>query len=223
MFDPKPKKKINVPPALTGLIENTRPLADGTLRRLERKISLVKEMHAAAASDAERAERFRVLCALGSALIRQRALRAAVERIDVRIGIGADPAEMFRILCVAAAGALHRHAVDDLRGFLSVVHATGVTWPRCDTPAPIDALPALKSIGVACAEELITTPAPEWLAIADKLRGADVRGAAFAALAAEGLGAAVAEGRLTEAEARSAWAERPLWRPGELETLVSYC
>ena len=235
MFNNKPEKKFTVPAALSGLIETTRPLADGTLRRLERKLETVRAVHAiradgdyASRGDDRRAHEFAAMLALGAELVRQRGVRAALTRMGAYVSAGVDPARVFRELCIGAAGALHRHHVDDLRGFLSVIHAAGVVWPACDTPRPADVADALAFLGVepssdahTTARALMTTPAPAFLAVADKLRASGVRGGAFAAFAAEGLGELVATGEMTQREAAEVWAEE-VWRPGELATLVAY-
>jgi len=233
MFNKPVKPQFTVPPTLTGLIETTRPLADGTLRRLERKINIVREMHALRGSFNDeggegRGREFASMLAIGAELVRQRGIRAALTRMSAYVSAGVDPARVFRELCIGAAGALHRHNVDDLRGFLSVIHAAGTVWPACDVPRPIGVADALQCLGLepagdahATAQLLINTPAPRYLAAADKLRASGVRGGVFAAFAAEGLGELVATGQMTEAEAAEVWGE-DIWRPGELAIFITY-
>lgn len=220
MFVSKKKIDFVVPESLRGLIEKTRPVAVGTLARLERKLHVVRQMHDVARGDAARAERFAeaLQVAAEGRLCRQRPISAALEVAAQEVYSGRmRPEQVFREICVAAAGALHRHAVDDLRGVLSVIHASGLAWPACDPPAL-----NLSDDDKKLFDNSRLTPAPQFLRRADALRASGVRGGIFAAWAAEGLGVEVAVGMLPADEAEAAWAERPLWRPGELDTLVSY-
>ncbi len=227
MRNPATKSDFTVPPTLTGLIEPTRPLAAGTLRRLERKLEVVKAIHEIAADSAPRANRFARALVAGAELVRQRALRAAVERCGAYCFAGVEPAVIFRELCIGAAGAVHKYHVDDLRGLLSVVHAAGLAWPACDAPRPVEVGDALAYLGVSAENRqaviaaLTVAPTPRWLGAADKLRATGVRGGAFAALAAEGLGEWVATGLVSADEAEAMW-EEEIWRAGELADLVGY-
>jgi hypothetical protein len=215
-------KNFKLPQELRDLLETTRPIGANTLARFVERIDEVAAA-AAAARDGSRqpADRFGMALSTGRGLIRDRITRAGVWRVAQLVLAGAEPAPLFRELCIAAAGALDRHNVDDLRGLLSILHRAGCIWHPAD-PVPAMELPEALLACVRDGAVLVTTPHPVFLARSDALRASGARGGGFAALCADGLGALVAEGQITLERAEESW-RVPVWRPrGELALLISY-